>query len=121
MSLKLLTATLEYVFQTHRHQPLQITRWTAQREFKDFTATSQEITLPTGSALIELTATQNCFIKFGATPVTATTVIADDGSRLFLAGVQVIAVPLDGSNDPFVSMAVIRESVDGTLQVEKVE
>lgn len=112
----------DYGFGTHSHVPLQVTRWTEQRDFIAFTGTSQRITLPEISELIELSATENCFINFGDSTVVASSTIASDGSRLFLAGVQVVPVPIDiVTDEPFTHLAVIRNTVDGTLQVEKVE
>ena len=110
----------DIVFETHRHTPLQVTRWSEQRVGVTFTASNQimEI-LPVGAILVELTATENCFINFGGGSVVATAAIAVDESRLFLAGVQVVPVPLDGSGDPFTHVAVIQQSVSGVLQVEE--
>lgn len=123
MSVKLLAATLEYVFQTHRMQPLQVTRWTEKRIAIGFNVSSQRILIPAGAVLVEITATENCFINFGDVTVDASSTIATDGSRLFLAGVQIVPVPLDAEDPrvPFTYVAVLAEAADGTLQVEEVE
>ena len=99
--------------------PLQVARWTEQRESVTTSGASQRITLPVGSSLIELTAIEAVFINFGDVTVDASSVIADDGSRLFLAGVQVVPVPLDSSGDPYTHLAVIQQSVAGIFQVEQ--
>ena len=102
--------------------PLQVTRWTEQRAFVDFDGTTDRLIIPVGAEIIELSATENCFIHFGDVTVNATAVIATDGSRLFLAGVQVVPVPLDSSGDLFTHVAVIEAvlATPGTLQVEQV-
>lgn len=100
--------------------PLQVARWSGQREFKTTSGTTQRITLPTGTKLIEITAVNPVYINFGDNTVEATSTIADDGSRLFLAGVQVVQVPLDpADNVPYTHVAVIQVSVAGIFQVEK--
>ncbi len=101
--------------------PLQVTRWTEQRAFSNFTGTTDRITIPVGAEIIELTATQNCFINFGDNTVTASSTIATDESRLFLAGVQVVPVPVDTAGVPLTHVAVIQDAVAGTLQVEQVQ
>ncbi len=111
----------DLAFDTHQHTPLQITRWTEKRVFAVFTGTSQALVIPVDAVAVELTATENCYINFGGSSVEATSTIATDGSRLYLAGVQVIPVPLDGSGDPFTHIAVIQHTVSGILQVEEVE
>lgn len=110
----------DIAFDTHRHTPLQVTRWSEQRVGVTFTGSNQimEI-LPTGAILVELTATENCFINFGGSSVIATATIAVNESRLFLAGVQVVPVPLDGSGVPFTHVAVIQQGTAGILQVEE--
>lgn len=110
----------DIVFDTHQHTPLQITRWTEQRIGATFTGSNQALLIPVGAIVIELSATENCFINFGDSGAVATSTIANDGSRLFLAGVQVIVVPLDG-DVPFTHIAVIQQAAAGILQIEEVE
>jgi hypothetical protein len=121
--LKRLAATDEYVFETHRHRPLQVTRWSEKRIAIGFNSTTQRMLIPAGAVLVELTATENCFINFGGDDVEATSTVATDESRLFLAGVQIVPVPLNGADPrvPFTYVAVISEAADGTLQVEELE
>ncbi len=123
MTIKRLAATDEYVFETHRHRPLQVTRWSEKRVATAFNSTSARLTIPADAVLVEITATENCFINFGDNTVVATSTIANDGSRLFLAGVQIVPVPLDGETPrvPYTHVAVISEAADGTLQVEELE
>ncbi len=111
----------DLVFETHRHTPLQVTRWTEQRTSVTFTATSARLTLPAGSLIVEISCTENCYLNFGGASVDATAAIAIDESRIFLAGVQNVVVPLDGSGDPFTHLAVIQHTVSGLIQVEEVE
>ena len=99
--------------------PLQVARWTGQREFINVGASSARVTIPAGAQIIELTAAENCFIAFGGSGVDASSVIASDGSRLFLAGVQAVAVPLDGDDVPFTHVAAIRQSISGVFQIER--
>ncbi len=123
MSIKRLAATDEYIFETHRHQPLQVTRWSEKRIALGFNATTARILIPAGAVLIEISATENCFINFGDVTVEATASIATDGSRLFMAGVQIVPVPLDAQDPrvPFTYVAVLAEASDGTFQVEELE
>ncbi len=103
------------------NEALQVTRWTGQREFKTTSVTSQLITLPTGSKVIEITAVADVFINFGdGTPVASST-IASDGSRLLLAGVQVIPVPINpATGNEYLKVAVIQSTAAGIFQVEQV-
>ena len=103
------------------NEALQVTRWTGQRDSKLTSATSQLITLPTGSKVIEITAVADVFINFGdGTPVASST-IASDGSRLLLAGVQVIPVPLNpATGNEYLKVAVIQSTVAGIFQIEQV-
>lgn len=101
--------------------PLQVALWTAQRAFVNFTGASARVVLPAGSEIVELTATENCYIAFGDVTVAADTVIANDASRLFLAGVQAIVVPLDANGAPYTYVAALEAvgAVNGILQAEK--
>ena len=101
--------------------PLQVVRWTGKRAAVSFDGTSKDIVIPAGSILVEMSATENCYINFGTgSAPTATSTIADDGSRLFLAGVQVIPVPIDSATDaPYTHIGVLQESITGILQVEE--
>ena len=101
--------------------PLQIVRWTEQRAFITVGARSARVEIPKNAALIELPALESCFINFGDVIVEATSVIASDGSRLFLSGVQVIPVPIDPATDePYTHVAAIQQSTAGILQLEQV-
>lgn len=99
--------------------PLQIALWTTRRAFINFTGVTDRIALPLGCQIAELTATENAFIAFGDDSVDAVPAIASGASRLFLAGVQSIVVPLDAGSAPFTHIAVIRQTTDGILQVEQ--
>lgn len=99
--------------------PLQIVRWSGQREAKTLSASSQRIALVAGSEIIEISSTQNCFINFGDGTEVASSTIANNASRFFLAGVQIVPVPLDpATGNPYVSVAVIQQSIAGTFQIE---
>ena len=99
--------------------PLQVARWTEQRASVATGPSSARVTIPAGAEIVELTASESCYINFGGSGVDASSVIASDGSRLFLAGVQAIVVPLDGSGVPFTHVAAIRQSTSGIFQVEQ--
>jgi len=102
--------------------PLQVTRWSGKRESRTLSGTSQEIVLPTGSKVIEITSEQNCYIRFGSAGVIASTAVADDGSRFFLLGVQVAPVPLDPTSGvEYTHAAVIWQSTAGIFQIEKLQ
>ena len=59
---------------------------------------------------------------FGDGTVVATATIGNDASRLFLAGVQIVPVPIDGGTQlPFTHMSVIEAASAGVFQVEKVD
>ena len=103
------------------NEALQVVRWSGQREFKTTSAVSQRITLPTGSKVIEITAVTDTFVNFGDNTVDATTVISDDASRLLLAGVQVIPVPLDPATGlEYTHVTVVQSTAAGIFQVEQV-
>jgi hypothetical protein len=102
-------------------EPLQIVSLSGKRVGGAFTASSAPFTLPTGSTLIEVSATENCYLEFGSGSPVAEATIANDLSRLFMAGVQVIPVPLDGSGNPYTKCAVISAGTDGVVQFEKCE
>lgn len=99
--------------------PLQVALWTAQRAVINFNGTTQRIALPAGSEIVELTATENCFIAFGGSGVDADGAIVTDASRLYLSGVQAIVVPVDSSSVPFTYIAAIEQATAGILQIEK--
>lgn len=100
--------------------PLQVTRWTGQRESVTTSGASQRLTLPTGTGLVEITAEQNVYLNFGDNTVVASAVIADDASRFFLLGVQVIPVPIDPATElPYTHVAVIQQNIAGVFQVEQ--
>jgi hypothetical protein len=103
--------------------PLQVVRWSGTRvAVVSGAAGSAELALPSTS-LIEITATENIYIRFGNTGMdVATTTVATDGSRLFMAGVQVTPVPLDSNGNPYDYFSVIRAaSTNGVVQIEAVE
>ena len=102
--------------------PLQVVRWTEQRVAVTTTVSSQRLTLPTGADLIEITAVEPVYINFGDNTVDASSTIASDGSRIFLAGVQVVQVPIDPATDlPYTHLAVIWLVAAGVFQVEELD
>jgi hypothetical protein len=111
----------DYVFGGKSNNALQVTRWTGKRVGVTTSGSAELIELPPDTELIEVTATENVYVAFGDGTVVATASIGDDASRLFLAGVQILPVPIDGgSNLPFTHMSVIEESSPGVFQAEKV-
>lgn len=101
--------------------PLQVVAWSGKRGAVTTTGASQRITLPANTRCTEIVSLQNCFLAFGDDAVIASSVIADDGSRCFLAGQQIVPVPRDSSGDLFTHIAVIKATGPGGLfQVEKV-
>jgi len=122
MSIKRDSVNEDYVFGSKSSQSLQVTRWTGKRVGVATSGAAELIALPADTELIEITSTENVFLAFGDNTVVATAVIADDASRLFLAGVQIIPVPIDVASDlPFAFMSVIQESSPGVFQAEKVD
>lgn len=122
MSLKRDEVNEDYVFGTRAGNPLQVTRWTGQRDAVVTSAVAELVVLPAGTEIVELTATENVYVAFGDLNVVAVQVVADDASRLFLAGVQIVPVPIDSGTDlPFTHVSVIEESAAGIFQVEKVD
>ena len=100
--------------------PLQVVRWTEQRVAVTTTGSSQRLTLPTLADLIEITAVEAVYINFGGNAVDASNTIANDGSRIFLAGVQVVQVPIDSATElPFTHVAVVQVASPGVFQVEE--
>ena len=101
-------------------QPLPVARWSASRVGINFTASSANVQLPADSDLIEIAATESCFINFGAdNTVTASNNLVT--SKLFIAGVQVIPVPINpATGQPYTWMAAIQVSTAGIIQAEKV-
>lgn len=109
---------------SEREIGLQIVRPTGKRVGGAFTATTSRKTLPQVSAtgMVEISATENCYLNFGGSSVDATAVIGDDASRLFLAGSQVFAVPLDPVTDvPYTHCAIISAGTDGVWQAEEAQ
>lgn len=122
MSLKRDVQNEDYVFGSKSSVPLQVTRWTGQRVAVTTSAVAELIQLPTDAELIEITATENVYVAFGDGTVVATQSVGNDASRLFLAGVQIIPVPIDSGSDlPFAFMSVIEESSPGVFQAEEVD
>ena len=102
--------------------PLQVARWSGQRESITSSASSQRITLPAGTKIAEITAVNPVFINFGDVTVDATAVIANDGSRIFLAGVQVMQIPLDPATGiPYTHVAVLQVTAAGIFQIEELQ
>ena len=100
---------------------VQVLRWTGSRAFISFNGTSARVALPSGAELIELVATESCYIAFGDNTIDATAAI-NSTSRLFTAGVQQVPVPIDPStNEPYTYVAAIEaaSSTPGILQVER--
>ncbi len=119
MSIQRNTQSSSHVYPENQ-TPLQVARWSGQRESVTTTASSQRITLPAGADLIEISAAEAVFLNFGDDAVDASSTIADDGSRLFLAGVQVAPVPLDpATGTPYTHVAVLQVATAGLLQVEE--
>lgn len=101
--------------------PLQTVRWSGQRAAVTTSGSSQRITLPAGSKVIEITAVTDAYLNFGDNTVEATSTIANDASRLMLAGVQVIPVLLDpATGEEYTHVAVLQSSTPGIFQVEQV-
>lgn len=101
--------------------PLQVLNWTQQRAGLAFTGSTDRLALPSGAGAIEISATENCYINFGDSSVEATSTIANDGSRLFMAGVQVVPMPVNSDGSTPTHMAVIQVASAGIVQVERVE
>lgn len=99
---------------------VQVLRWSGQREFIDFSGTTARVTLPAGAQLIEIAATEDCYLNFGGATVDATGTPGDDASRLFIKGVQQVPVPIDpGTDEPYTHVAAIQSATAGRVQVEK--
>ena len=111
------TAEGEYVFV--RRSALQIKTGT-NRVGDDVDGTTDRLTLPAGAKLIELSATADCYIMFGTGAVDATSTIGNDGvnSKLFMAGVQIVEVPVI-SDVLQTHLAYIQVSAAGFIQAEQ--
>lgn len=122
MSVKRDPINEDYVFGVRTTaNPLQVTRWTGNRVGVTTGAAAQLIPLPAGTELVEITATENAYIAFGDGTVVATATI-DATSRLFLAGVQIVPVPINIANNlPYTHMSVIEAASAGVFQVEQVD
>lgn len=121
MSLKREVPSGDYVFGVKSSAPLQVTKWSGNRVGVTTGAVAQLIALPADTELVEITATENAYVAFGDGTVVATAAV-DATSRLFLAGVQIVPVPIDsGSQLPFTHMSVIEAASAGVFQVEKVD
>ncbi len=107
----------EHVFA--RKEALQVPAWSEKRVGGTLAVATDRFILPTGATLIELSVTEDSFINFGDVTVDASSVIADDDSRLFMAGVQIVVVPEDGNGVPFTHLAFVRVATNGIIQAEK--
>jgi hypothetical protein len=107
----------EFVFV--RRSALQIKTGTL-RVGDDVDGTTDRIALPVGAKLIELSATADCYIRFGTDSVDATTTIGNDesASKLFMAGVQIIEVP-SPAGVLATDIAYIQVSAAGFIQAEQ--
>lgn len=115
--LKKTTADGEHVFA--RRSALQVASWEAEARIAGTIAdATARFELPTGATLIEISATEDCYINFGDDTVVASSTVANGGSRLFMAGVQIVVVPED-SGVPFTHLAFIRVSTNGIIQAEQ--
>ena len=113
--------TLALIIATAGGRPLQITRWSGQRVGLTTSPSAQLIVLPVGAVCVEITSTQDIFMTFGDDSVVTTKVIANDGARLYLAGVQVVPIPLDPvTGGTFTHVSVISDTIPGIFQVEQV-
>ncbi len=100
--------------------PLQVVRWAGERVFATLNNSSEALLLPS-TTLIEITVTENCYIRFGTGAPTASASVDTDTNRLFMAGVQVVPVPIDpATNVAYTHIACIRVDTDGLFQVESV-
>lgn len=121
MTISIDEATKALIIATAGGLPLQITRWSGQRASVTAGAAALRITLPVGSTCVEITAIQNIFLTFGDVTVVTTKVIENDGARLYLAGVQVIPIPLDPATGlVFTHVSVISDTIPGIVQIEQV-
>ena len=119
MAVKKTSAEGEHVFQ--RRSALQVPAWTEKRIGGVIAAITDRLVIPAGATLIELSALVDCYINFGDVTVDATSVIATDGSRLYMAGAQIVVVPESAPGVPFTHLAFIEAAVgsDSVIQVEQ--
>ena len=100
---------------------VQLLQWSGKRTSIAFAGSTMNVALPTNTEVMELSATEHCYIAFGGAGVTATTTIADDASRLYLGGVQQVPVPIDPATDlPYTHIAALQLGTAGILQIERV-
>lgn len=101
---------------------LPLPRWRGKRLAVITTGTAQLLAMPQadGSGICEMTAQKDCYIAYGGSGVVATKTIADDGSRFFLAGVQVISIPLDSEGKEYTHVSVLMDTEAGVFQLEEV-
>jgi len=101
--------------------PLQVVEWSGLRASIPFSGASANVALPSDCELMELSASQSCYIAFGIDNSIVATGTIGAVSRLFLAGVQVVPVPLNpNTSQPFTWIAAIQYTAGGILQIEKV-
>ena len=75
-------------------------------------AASANAAIPAGARVVKVTATENCWLNFGTSGVTAS---AANTSILFLAGVDIIYLPSTVTH-----VAAIQFATAGTVQLERV-
>lgn len=101
-------------------EAVQVLRWSGQRlHFAAEATAAAAQQLPANTKAVEIRATEDCYLAFGATSAIEAT--ADADSVLFLRGVQTIPVPKDASANLLTFVSVIRAGADdGVVQFEKV-
>ena len=110
-----------FLFPFAGRSPLQVVRWTGDRVSVAAGTATANVQLPANAQLIELSATENCYIAFGADNSIEATNSIGAVSRLFMAGVQVVPVPLDPDGNLYTWIAALRAGAsDGILQIERV-
>lgn len=109
---------LQHVIMFPNGSAVQIARCTGERiQIEATDSPSEAVPLPEGARLVEIRATEDCYIRFGDETVVATT---DHESMLFLRGVQPVAILLDGDNDPLTHVSAVRlGSQNAVVQIER--
>ena len=109
----------DHAFPPSKGIPLQVARWTGRRAAVTTSATSQRLELPDGASLVEIVTQEAVYINFGDSSVVASDVIGNDSNLLFLTGVQIVPVPLNGAGAPQTHVAVLAETQPGVFQVSE--